>query len=184
MHFPSLHSLTLQLKQGLRVTAEDYLRDNLNFGLVHAVYQWAQGTTYVLKHTLLLLTPRHSSIIPTIISCSPVASVSLFLLSVALLRSFTLSLSAVCLCLSLFSLSLSRPLCCLSLVAPSFAEICELTEVDEGTIVRCITRLDETCRDVRNCARVIGDPALFQKCQKASEIIKRDICFAASLYLS
>jgi hypothetical protein len=28
------------------VTAEDYLRDNLNFGLVHAVYQWAQGTTY------------------------------------------------------------------------------------------------------------------------------------------
>jgi superfamily II RNA helicase len=100
----------------------------------------------------------------------------------------SLSISAVCLCLSLtslsLSLSLSRPLCCLSLVALSFAEICELTEVDEGTIVRCITRLDETCRDVRNCARVIGDPALFQKCQKASEIIKRDICFAASLYLS
>jgi antiviral helicase SKI2 len=100
----------LQLKKGIRVTAEEYLRDNLNFGLLHVVYEWAQGTT--------------------------------------------------------------------------FAKICELTEVDEGTIVRCITRLDETCRDVRNCARVIGDPALFQKAQKASEIIKRDICFAASLYLN
>jgi hypothetical protein len=32
-----------------------------------------------------------------------------------------------------------------------FRDICALTSVAEGTIVRCITRLDETCREVRHC---------------------------------
>ncbi len=54
----------------------------------------------------------------------------------------------------------------------------------EGSIVRCITRLDETCRDVRNAARVIGDPLLYQKMVAASELIKRDIVFAGSLYVT
>jgi len=51
-----------------------------------------------------------------------------------------------------------------------------------GMIVRCIQRLEETCRDVRNAARVIGDPVLKEKMQEASKLIKRDIVFAASLY--
>lgn len=34
-----------------------------------------------------------------------------------------------------------------------FSNICELTTAQEGSIVRCITRLDELCREVRNCAR-------------------------------
>ena len=55
--------------------------------------------------------------------------------------------------------------------------------VAEGTIVRCITRLDETCREVRNIARVIGDAVLFKKMETASEMIKRDIVFASSLYV-
>jgi antiviral helicase SKI2 len=63
-----------------------------------------------------------------------------------------------------------------------FADITELTDVLEGSIVRCIVRLDETCRDVRNAARVIGDPVLYQKMVDASDLIKRDIVFAASLY--
>eukprot|EP00035_Acanthoeca_spectabilis_P008573 m.155667 g.155667 ORF g.155667 m.155667 type:complete len:1346 (+) comp14415_c0_seq3:153-4190(+) len=63
-----------------------------------------------------------------------------------------------------------------------FAEITELTDVLEGSIVRCIVRLDETCRDVRNAARVIGDPVLYQKMVDGSDLIKRDIVFAASLY--
>ncbi|KNC79001.1 hypothetical protein SARC_08590 [Sphaeroforma arctica JP610] len=63
-----------------------------------------------------------------------------------------------------------------------FAEITNLTTVEEGVIVRCIVRLDETCRDVRNAARVIGDPLLYKKMELASELIKRDIVFAASLY--
>eukprot|EP00054_Salpingoeca_dolichothecata_P030394 m.246805 g.246805 ORF g.246805 m.246805 type:complete len:1258 (+) comp26650_c0_seq16:589-4362(+) len=63
-----------------------------------------------------------------------------------------------------------------------FSEITDLTDVLEGSIVRCIVRLDETCRDVRNAARVIGDPVLYQKMDQASTLIKRDIVFAASLY--
>ena len=51
-----------------------------------------------------------------------------------------------------------------------------------GIIVRCIQRLDETCRDVRNAARIIGDPKLGEKMEEASAMIKRDIVFAASLY--
>lgn len=65
-----------------------------------------------------------------------------------------------------------------------FSSICELTEVQEGSIVRCITRLDELCREVRNCARVVGNPTLFRKMEAASEAIKRDIVFASSLYVS
>lgn len=65
-----------------------------------------------------------------------------------------------------------------------FSNICELTEAQEGSIVRCITRLDELCREVRNCARVVGNPTLYRKMEGASSCIKRDIVFAASLYVS
>ncbi|KAF2153801.1 antiviral helicase [Myriangium duriaei CBS 260.36] len=65
----------------------------------------------------------------------------------------------------------------------SFNRITELTDVLEGTIVRTITRLDETCREVRNAARIIGDPTLFAKMEKCQEMIKRDICATASLYM-
>jgi antiviral helicase SKI2 len=64
-----------------------------------------------------------------------------------------------------------------------FAAICELTDVEEGTIVRCVTRLDEACREVRNAARVMGDPHLFQLMEAASAAIKRDVVFASSLYI-
>lgn len=65
-----------------------------------------------------------------------------------------------------------------------FSEICQLTTAQEGSIVRCITRLDELCREVRNCARVVGNPTLYRKMEAASTAIKRDIVFAASLYVS
>lgn len=65
-----------------------------------------------------------------------------------------------------------------------FKNICELTDVQEGSIVRCITRLDELCREVRNCARVVGNPTLYRKLEAASTAIKRDIVFASSLYVS
>ncbi|XP_055521956.1 LOW QUALITY PROTEIN: SKI2 subunit of superkiller complex protein-like [Leucoraja erinacea] len=63
-----------------------------------------------------------------------------------------------------------------------FAQITRLTDVQEGIIVRCIQRLNETCRDVRSAARIIGDPTLHAKMEQASQLIKRDIVFAASLY--
>ena len=58
----------------------------------------------------------------------------------------------------------------------------ELTDVLEGTIVRCIVRLEETCREVQSAARLMGDPALCKKMEVASQLIKKDIVFAASLY--
>ena len=64
-----------------------------------------------------------------------------------------------------------------------FKEITDLTDVLEGSIVRCIVRLDETCRELRNAAKIMGDPALYKKMDEASILIKRDICFASSLYL-
>lgn len=64
-----------------------------------------------------------------------------------------------------------------------FSRITDLTDVLEGTIVRVITRLDETCREVKNAARIIGDPTLFNKMQTCQELIKRDICATASLYM-
>lgn len=65
----------------------------------------------------------------------------------------------------------------------SFKNITGLTDVLEGTIVRTISRLDETCREVKNAARIIGDPDLYQKMQTAQEMIKRDITAVASLYM-
>ncbi|KAL8606412.1 hypothetical protein ACOMHN_060317 [Nucella lapillus] len=63
-----------------------------------------------------------------------------------------------------------------------FSEITNLTDVQEGIIVRCIQRLYELLRDVRNAARIIGEPILFNKMEEAMSLIKRDIVFAASLY--
>ncbi|KAF3768594.1 antiviral helicase [Cryphonectria parasitica EP155] len=65
----------------------------------------------------------------------------------------------------------------------SFKNITDLTDVLEGTIVRTISRLDETCREVKNAARLIGDPQLYQKMETAQEMIKRDITAVASLYV-
>ena len=55
-----------------------------------------------------------------------------------------------------------------------FEQITALTDVPEGTIVRCVTRLDETCREVRDAARVIGDAGLFKKMEEAQMKIRRD----------
>ena len=57
-----------------------------------------------------------------------------------------------------------------------------LTDVQEGTIVRAITRLDETCREVRDAARIVGNADLFTKMEQCQLMIRRDIIFCASLY--
>jgi antiviral helicase SKI2 len=71
-----------------------------------------------------------------------------------------------------------------SMQGTPFADICELTDVSEGIIVRTIVRLDETCREFRNAASIMGNSALFKKMEIASNAIKRDIVFAASLYVT
>ncbi|KAK4884408.1 hypothetical protein RN001_000679 [Aquatica leii] len=63
-----------------------------------------------------------------------------------------------------------------------FATLMNLTDVQEGIIVRCIQQLNETICDVRDVARLTGDPKLYNKMEEASAAIKRDIVFSASLY--
>jgi antiviral helicase SKI2 len=64
-----------------------------------------------------------------------------------------------------------------------FEQITALTDVAEGTIVRVITRLDETCREVRDAARVIGDADLFKKMEESQIKIKRDSTWKPFRYL-
>lgn len=54
--------------------------------------------------------------------------------------------------------------------------------MQEGTIVRCIQRLDEVLKEVRQAARIVGDSVLGSKMERASLAIRRDIVFTASLY--
>ncbi|KAL8278507.1 hypothetical protein RQP46_009197 [Phenoliferia psychrophenolica] len=63
-----------------------------------------------------------------------------------------------------------------------FSQVTALTDVQEGTIVRAITRLDETCREVRDAARIVGNADLFTKMEQCQLMIRRDIIFCASLY--
>ncbi|PSS09457.1 DExH-box ATP-dependent RNA helicase [Actinidia chinensis var. chinensis] len=100
----------LQAHFKLQINPEEYAQNNLKFGLVEVVYEWAKGTP--------------------------------------------------------------------------FADICELTDVPEGLIVRTIVRLDETCREFKNAASIMGNSALYKKMESASNAIKRDIVFAASLYIT
>ncbi len=57
-----------------------------------------------------------------------------------------------------------------------------MTDVQEGIVIRTIQRLDEVLRDCQGAAKTLGDPKLFEKVSEASNLIKRDIVFAASLY--
>ncbi|KAB2038364.1 hypothetical protein ES319_D03G140100v1 [Gossypium barbadense] len=100
----------LQAEFKLPITPEEYAQENLKFGLVEVVYEWAKGTP--------------------------------------------------------------------------FADICELTDVPEGLIVRTIVRLDETCREFKTAAAIMGNSSLYKKMESASNAIKRDIVFAASLYIT
>ena len=64
----------------------------------------------------------------------------------------------------------------------SFEQITHLTDAHEGIIVRCIQRLDEILKDIRNAGRIIDDNTHVQKMVDTSAAIWRDIVFAASLY--
>lgn len=64
-----------------------------------------------------------------------------------------------------------------------FAEIMKLTEMFEGSIIRVIKRLEELLRQAASAAKSVGDDALEKKFNDGIAMIKRDIVFAASLYL-
>eukprot|EP00850_Spirogloea_muscicola_P022162 SM000280S10717 [mRNA] locus=s280:13847:18973:+ [translate_table: standard] len=64
-----------------------------------------------------------------------------------------------------------------------FAELCEMTDLFEGSIIRAGRRLDELINQMKDAARAIGDTVLPEKFEKGSESIRRGIMFANSLYL-
>mmetsp|Transcript_22332 Transcript_22332/g.55283 ORF Transcript_22332/g.55283 Transcript_22332/m.55283 type:complete len:120 (+) Transcript_22332:1315-1674(+) len=68
-------------------------------------------------------------------------------------------------------------------IGTPFKDICELTDIQEGSIVRCLNRLIELLRETKDALHVIGDFQLQEKLVEASDLIKRDIIFVTSLYL-
>jgi len=59
----------------------------------------------------------------------------------------------------------------------------KLTDVFEGSIIRVIRRLEEMLRQLASASQAIGDMTLKEKFEESSKRIRRDIVFAASLYL-
>ncbi|XP_008546957.1 exosome RNA helicase MTR4 [Microplitis demolitor] len=65
----------------------------------------------------------------------------------------------------------------------SFFQICKMTDIFEGSIIRCMRRLEEVLRQLSQAAKNIGNSDLENKFSEAIKLLKRDIVFAASLYL-
>jgi ATP-dependent RNA helicase DOB1 len=65
----------------------------------------------------------------------------------------------------------------------TFLSICGLTKVYEGSIIRAMRRLEELLRQCVAASKAIGNTELENKFAETIAAIKRDIVFAASLYL-
>lgn len=65
----------------------------------------------------------------------------------------------------------------------TFIEICQSTQIFEGSIIRTFKRLEELLRQLSNAAAVIGNSDLVDLFGQGIFLIKRDIVFANSLYL-
>ncbi|CAD6340615.1 unnamed protein product [Miscanthus lutarioriparius] len=64
-----------------------------------------------------------------------------------------------------------------------FYQIMEMTQVFEGSLIRSIRRLEEVLQQLILASKSIGETELEAKLEEAVNKIKRDIVFAASLYL-
>ncbi|KAI3383658.1 hypothetical protein SNEBB_009246 [Seison nebaliae] len=65
----------------------------------------------------------------------------------------------------------------------SFAEILKSCNIFEGSIIRCLRRLEEVLRQVICAAKTIGNEELIVKFEEAIAKLKRDLIFANSLYI-
>lgn len=65
----------------------------------------------------------------------------------------------------------------------SFREVALMTDVFEGSIIRAMRRLDELMQELTRAARVAGDEKLAAHIEASNLTIRRDIIFAASLYI-
>lgn len=65
----------------------------------------------------------------------------------------------------------------------TFSDLCSMTEIFEGSIIRCMRRLEELLRQMVQASKTIGNTDLEDKFNEGIKLIKRDIVFASSLYL-
>ncbi|KAH6875350.1 ATP-dependent RNA helicase DOB1 [Alternaria rosae] len=65
----------------------------------------------------------------------------------------------------------------------TFAQICKMTDVYEGSLIRLFRRLEELLRQMAQASKVMGSEELEQKFTAALELVRRDLVAAQSLYL-
>ncbi|KAH9811166.1 ATP-dependent RNA helicase mtr4 [Teratosphaeria destructans] len=65
----------------------------------------------------------------------------------------------------------------------SFAAICKMTDVYEGSLIRLFRRLEELIRQMAQASKVMGSEELEKKFEEALTKVRRDIVAAQSLYL-
>ncbi|GAB2276148.1 Helix-loop-helix protein 2 [Dionaea muscipula] len=65
----------------------------------------------------------------------------------------------------------------------SFAEVIQMTDIFEGSIIRLARRLDEFLNQLKGAASAVGETDLENKFAAASASLRRGIMFANSLYL-
>jgi ATP-dependent RNA helicase DOB1 len=65
-----------------------------------------------------------------------------------------------------------------------FVEICKITDVFEGSIIRSLRRLDELLRQLAAASLSIGNHELVTLFTEGSNKIRRGVVFAASLYIN
>ncbi|KAH7674653.1 RNA helicase protein [Dioscorea alata] len=65
----------------------------------------------------------------------------------------------------------------------TFAEVIEMTDIFEGSIIRHARRLDEFLNQLRAAAHAVGEADLEKKFEAGSESLRRGIMFSNSLYL-
>ncbi|CAN8070872.1 unnamed protein product [Agarophyton chilense] len=65
----------------------------------------------------------------------------------------------------------------------SFSSICEIADLFEGSVIRCLRRLEELLRQLVAAVKSIGNTELEEKIEAGSKALKRGIPFHASLYV-
>ena len=63
-----------------------------------------------------------------------------------------------------------------------FSALREHTTLQEGDIIRVLSRVEELAKEVRKAARLLGDALLAKTLERALAAIKRDVVAAPSLY--
>lgn len=64
-----------------------------------------------------------------------------------------------------------------------FIDICRLTDIYEGSIIRSLKRLEELLRQLASASNAIGNFDLKEKFEGGADKIRRGVVFAASLYI-